>query len=587
MQSHADCRTSKWKGSQPNSLAFLSPCVRCFSMDGGSLKPPQNFLGGSKRIASDGSPKKISFHSRGMRPSIELPSTSKAQKMQEGHAPAMEMANDSATKAHKISVKAAEIEAQSAPVLAAALDEHRKNITGVIGENIQSLRRKSQELLPELTGIEVFDSLLKETTGALCIEVAEAGASLQEAGREVSRSQLRTQSKGLEQKLERNRIAATVNLTNTLNHMESEHARQLDEAKALMAIGDARQAKATIDGLRSQLEASEAREDGMQKQLAQALDNVKYSELEKRQAKREHEREVAEGAEAILELARLEERHSEEKAAVHAEMTRVADALAEAASEAERASVSKDAACKEMVAKLAKRLREEELASKSGRREASSEQMQRLLDEMMGLTRSREQLDSELSRLVSEGEEREAASSMQEVRDEWIERELQARSRTPPFRCWLHTLLVVLRPHSTPNAIAPPSPLPAAGSVRSSPEDLSAPPPPRPLLGGRARAAQGRRRCKSSARRGAPDARHSDRGQPHALRVHGAGASGASARTRAAAAVAAAVTAAAVRRVLDHTTRSACLIRPCACVRCANVACTRSCSSHSARSVRS
>ena len=302
----------------------------------------------------------------------------------------------------------------SAADLAKAMAAFKEQVGELVSGELNTLLERLKPVDPRLG--DALRPYMLETSGNIIVELGEAGSTLQDAGRDVARSQLKRQGQILEEKLETSRKASTVEKQNLENHLMAEHAAQLREYTSLVDLGDARKAKALIEELRAQIAGSDARFEEMAQRVASAEEGRAELDAKVAQLEVDLAEQTKAGSDAIAELETIKDLHQYEMDQVEARSARVLGALSEAASEAEDAATRQsEPALKEAVAALSKRLRAEEAdAEATGQRESSDEQLQRLLAQLGGLKTRQEGLEGELAALRAEAAARESAARMGE-----------------------------------------------------------------------------------------------------------------------------------------------------------------------------
>lgn len=329
-------------------------------------------------------------------------------------APSPDIQSTSRGRSRRPTQVAFEIEAASATELLEALAGHKTEVTDAVSDELSKLLERLKPTHPDL--VEALRPYLQEASGNILVEVGNAGATLQDKGREVARSQLKRQAATFDEKMETLRKAATVDKQNLETSLTAEFSAQLKEAKALMDIGDAKKAKATIDGLRAELEEARGMIEGMEARVASAEATAAEAaqRMKQHQAELDAEREAARTAQAKLDSIRDE--HQYEMDLEKMKSGRILAALVEAASEAERVAVHDTVdSLQQGTSALALRLRDEQSeAERSGVREEATSQLERLTGEMTRVQQECVGLDGQLRSLRAEAAAREAAARMGE-----------------------------------------------------------------------------------------------------------------------------------------------------------------------------
>jgi hypothetical protein len=301
---------------------------------------------------------------------------------------------------HMAKVEATMIQAAAAQGLEAYHDRAEAAVGGELSAFLAVVREADPKLFVRL------EPLARDLRASICTSLEAAAAELQEAGREAAREQVRLRSQMFEQKLDRQRAAAHSSLKNLEAQMEGELARQLEQAGA----GQPGLFEQKQEALMAQLRAAEAKGLALSEKL-----RAHEEQQEERERREQQEREAEE--EAVGTFEELQQQHSAAIEELLAERSRLASALSEAANEAERAAMAVgEGACKKLVEALAARMKAEaNYALQNDRREAADEQLQRLLAEMMRLSRSQEQLEASLTALAADAAESRAALNTREA----------------------------------------------------------------------------------------------------------------------------------------------------------------------------
>ena len=278
-----------------------------------------------------------------------------------------------------------------------AVEEELKALSMATSKTALAPYKPTEEGALPPTLSERLQPIFKAAGSNLLVSLEDAGAALQDAGKQAARQQLKLAQQAMEAKLEKSRVAAAIGIQQVEAVMEGDKRAFNNALSSLGVYGDeAFSYQGKLDSLHEKLGMAETRCKALEVELAQRDKTIEEMRLKEG----EHDRHVHE-----LELQRQEWNYEKSEQArefreIQMERERLNSALMEAAAEAERAAL-KEAPddLKSMVMALAKRLKDEDaLARRYGGRESGDDQLKRLLGEMVDLSKAHEKLEADLRR---------------------------------------------------------------------------------------------------------------------------------------------------------------------------------------------